>query len=198
MILQNAGLFRVFADDTGIFRQGKDINALIETAKEIMTKIEEWFSCNKLTLNVDKTCFVIFKSSRWRFVHIPDSITFNNKTINRVSCVKYLGLFLDEKLSWNNHVNEVCTGMKRFFPTFYNIRSYVSLKHARVIYYAMMYSKIKYAIPVYGLASQENINKIQVLQNKLLKVLTYQNYRHSTNQLHNDFDILKVNGITNQ
>ena len=105
------------------FCQGQDINALIETAKEIMIKIEEWFSCNKLTLNVDKTCFVIFKSSRWKRGPIPDSINFNDKTIHRVPCVKYLGLFLDEQLNWNTHVNEICNSMKRYFPTVYNIRS---------------------------------------------------------------------------
>ena len=68
----NAGLFRVFADDTGIFCQGKDIDALIDTARDIMTKIEEWFSCNKLILNVDKTCFIIFKSTRCRNINIPE------------------------------------------------------------------------------------------------------------------------------
>ena len=163
-----------------------------------MTKIEEWFSCNKLTLNVDKTCFIIFKSTGCRNVNIPDRINFNNKSINRVSCIKYLGLYLDELLNWNNHVNEVCNALKRFFPTFYNIRSYLNLKLARTIYYAMMYSKINYAISVYGLTSLENINKIQVLQNKLLKVLTFKNYRYSTNQLHNDFDILKIDDIIDQ
>jgi len=61
-----------------------------------------------------------------------------------------------------------------------------------------MYSKIKCAISVYGITSQDNINKIQVLQNKLLKVITFKNYRYSTNQLHNDFDILKVSDIVNQ
>ena len=101
-------------------------------------------------------------------------------------------------LNFNNHVNEVCNSLKRFFPTFYNIRSYVSLKHARTIYYTMMYSKIKYAISVYGLTSLDNINKIQVLQNKLLKILTFKDYRYSTNRLHNDFEILKVNDITKQ
>ena len=61
-----------------------------------------------------------------------------------------------------------------------------------------MYSKIKYASSVYGLSSSENINKIQILQNKLLKVLTFKKYRYSTNQLHNDFDILKIDDIINQ
>ena len=58
------------------------------------------------------------------------------------------------------------------------------MKLARTIYYAMMYSKIKYAISVYGLSSLENINKIQVLQNKLPKVLAFKNYRYSTNPAH--------------
>ena len=88
--------------------------------------------------------------------------------------------------------------MKRFFPTFYNIRSYISLNHARTIYYAMMFSKIKYAIPIYGITNLDNISKIQVLQNKLLKILTFKNFKYSTNQLHNDFDILEVNDIVNQ
>ena len=61
-----------------------------------------------------------------------------------------------------------------------------------------MYSKIKYAIPIYGVTKQDNISKIQVLQNKLLKILTFKNYRYSTNQLHNEFGILKVNDIINQ
>ena len=191
-------MFRVFADDTGIFCQGKDVNSLIETARNIMINLEEWFACNKLTLNTDKTCFIIFKSSRWKQVNIPDFINFNNKSINRVSGIKYLGLFLDESLNFNNHTNEVCSALKRFFPTFYNVRSYLSLKQARTIYYTMMYSKIKYAIYTYGVTKQDNINKIQVLQNKLLKVLTFRNYRYSTNKLHNDFDILKVNDIINQ
>ena len=194
----NTGMFRVFADDTGIFCQGKDIIALINTARDILTKIDEWFSSNKLTLNVDKTCFIIFKSNRWRNANIPDRINFKDKSINRVSCIKYLGLYLDELLNWNNHVNEVCNALKRFFPTFYNIRSYLNLKQARTIYYAMMYSKIKYAASVYGLSSSENINKIQILQNKLLKVLTFKKYRYSTNQLHNDFDILKIDDIIKQ
>ena len=131
-------MFRVFADDTGIFCQGKDIIALINTARDILTKIDEWFSSNKLTLNVDKTCFIIFKSNRWRNANIPDRINFKDKSINRVSCIKYLGLYLDELLNWNNHVNEVCNALKRFFRTFYNIRSYLNLKQARTIYYAMI------------------------------------------------------------
>ena len=62
----------------------------------------------------------------------------------------------------------------------------------------MIYSKILYALPVYGLTSKENISHIQRLQNKLLKVLMKKNYRYSTNKLHNDLNILKVEDLVDQ
>ena len=62
----------------------------------------------------------------------------------------------------------------------------------------MIYSKIKYGISVYGLAATKNVNKVQVIQNKLLKVLLNKNYRYSTNKLHNEMGILKVEDIFEQ
>ena len=62
----------------------------------------------------------------------------------------------------------------------------------------MIYSKIEYGLPVYGMTSQENILKIQTMQSKLLKILTNKPIRYSTNQLHNDLNILKVKDIVNQ
>ena len=62
----------------------------------------------------------------------------------------------------------------------------------------MIYSKIKYGLIIYGMTSQENILKIQILQSKLLKVLSNKSIMYSTNQLHNDFEILKVKDIIEQ
>ena len=62
----------------------------------------------------------------------------------------------------------------------------------------MIYSRIKYGSIITGQTTNENINKIQTLQNKLLKVLYYKNYRYSTNNLHNELSILKFNDLINQ
>ena len=62
----------------------------------------------------------------------------------------------------------------------------------------MIYSKIKYGLIVYGMTSHDNIQKIQILQSKLLKVLSCKLIMYSTNQLHNDFDVLKVTDIIKQ
>ena len=61
-----------------------------------------------------------------------------------------------------------------------------------------MYSRIKYGLIVYGQAGITKLNKIQTLQNKLLKVLSSKKFRYSTDKLHNEFEILKVNDMLNQ
>ena len=59
----------------------------------------------------------------------------------------------------------------------------------------MVYSKIRYGICEYGFTKAENMNKVQVLQNKLLKILTKNEMMYSTNRLHNDLHALKVSDI---
>ena len=58
------GLFRIFADDTGIFYESDNLESLETKAKEIIEKVNEWFTANKLTLNISKTSYVIFRSYR--------------------------------------------------------------------------------------------------------------------------------------
>ena len=59
----------------------------------------------------------------------------------------------------------------------------------------MIYSRIKYGITAYGLGSKDNLDKIQVLQNKLLKVILEKSWRHPTDELHTKVNILKVKDI---
>ena len=84
------------------------------------------------------------------------------------------------------------------FSVFYNIRSYLTIDHIKTIYYALIYSRIKYGLAVYGTANIGSINKVQVLQNQLLKVLTEKPYRYRTNKLHNELKILKVEDLYKQ
>ena len=62
----------------------------------------------------------------------------------------------------------------------------------------MIYSRIKYGLAVYGQAGITKLNKIQYLQNQLLKVLTHKKFRYPTDTLHNELEILKVQDMLNQ
>ena len=122
--------------------------------------------------------------------------------MNKFKCVVAYAtweyILIDEELNWKNQVEQVCNSIKCLFPTFYNIRQYLSIEQVKIIYYALVYSRIKYGLVVYGSALQNVISPIQTLQNQLLKVLTNKPYRFPTNQLHNELDILKVEDIFKQ
>ena len=192
------GKTRLFADDTTIFFHSNNIDNIISTTKVIMTQLTNWFRANKLTLNADKSSFTIFKSSQKNITNQPDKIKFNNQEICRTSHIKFLGVIIDENLTWNNHINELCNKLKRLFHIFYNIRHLLSKDNIKTIYYALIYSRIKYGISVYGQACNTKMKRIQKLQNQLLKVLSGKKFRFPTDELHDEFELLTVKDISRQ
>ncbi|CAL4066337.1 unnamed protein product, partial [Meganyctiphanes norvegica] len=96
---------------------------------------------------------------------------------------------------WDQHITVISNKLKSLFHIFYNIRDFLSEQDIRTIYYSLIYSRIKYGINLYGQAAKTKIKQIQTLQNQLLKVLSSKNYRFSTNELHKEFNLLKVEDI---
>ena len=101
--------FIMFADDTNLFFSHKDVNSLYETVNIELEKVNIWFKANKLSLNVSKTNYILFHQKRkedYLPLRLP-SLTINNCEINRVTKTKFLGLIVDEHLTWNEHIKVV-------------------------------------------------------------------------------------------
>ena len=88
----------LFADDTNLFLQHNNIEQLVETATQELRKVSQWLNSNKLTLNVDKTSFMIFKT-RGKKVNTPANVTINDKIIKQVKWTKFLGILIDEQMT---------------------------------------------------------------------------------------------------
>ena len=192
------GKTRLFADDTTIFFHSNSIDDIKSKGKTIMTQLTNWFKANKLTLNSEKSSFTIFKSGKKAIPNLPNQIEFLDQHIKRASDIKFLGIILDENLTFNQHIKEICNKLKRLFHIFYNIRDYLSNENIKTIYYALVYSRIKYGISVYGQACNTKIKRIQRLQNQLIKVLAGKEYRFSTDKLHSELELLKIIDIKEQ
>ena len=87
--------FYIFADDTNIY---------FESNEELM-KLYEWLCINRLSLNISKTNFVVFHAKTKP--KSPVTILINNKAIDEVEEVKYLGIIIDSKMTFKNHINEL-------------------------------------------------------------------------------------------
>ena len=186
---------KLFADDTSLILHHKNIDILIENAEISLKDISQWFKLNKLSVSLSKSTFLLFHNRQKNSCVNLQSLKVDNDYIPRCKHVKYIGLHLDENLSWNFHINELCNSLTKYFSVFYYIRNFANKRLATTIYYACIYSKISYGIEIYGTAGNAKLNKIQILQNKLMKLLTKRDYLEPTNQLHAELNILKVKDI---
>ena len=96
--------FILFADDTNVFYSGVDIQTICECISRELDKLHVWLSVNKLSLNVDKTNFILF-GNRKNIDNV--CISMNNSIITRVRATKFLGVIIYEKLTWKDHISLV-------------------------------------------------------------------------------------------
>ena len=133
----------IFADDTSVFLSNKKFDQLLIEAESTLKQLMKWFEANRLTLNTSKSNFIIFRTSQRKINNLPEKININGKDVYRTDKIKYLGITIDEHLTWKPHINEISNSLRRYFPIFYNIRSYLNIENCRSIYYAYIYSRIK-------------------------------------------------------
>ena len=162
----------LFADDTVIFSHHRDSNILIHQSKLTMKQIMTWFETNNLSLSIGKSNFILFHGRHKNPQNQIIAIDIGYESILRTYSAKYIGLTLDENLSWDAHIDDVCNNLIKYFSIFYNIRNVVTSHVVRAIYFTCIHSRIKYGIETYGSASEYKISKLQILQNKLLKFFT--------------------------
>ena len=122
-------------------------------------------------------------------------ITTERMIIKRVNSFKYQGITLDETLNWSLDVNILCESLLKYFGIFYHIKYKATPKVARQICYAFIYSRIQYGIEVYSSCSETHTNRLQVIQNKLLKLILKLDRLTATNMLHKEINVLKVTHI---
>ena len=105
---------------------------------------------------------------------------------------KYIGMAIDEHLSWEMHVDGILKSLYKYYRLFYHMRHFVNKQLIRTIYYACVYSKIQYGIEVYGTCEMGLINKLQINQNKLLRILGCKDRYYNSKLLHKELGILDI------
>ena len=89
----------MYADDTCVMLSGKDLNDLIAVLNVELISLCDWLKSNKLSLNTQKTFFMVFHRARLKSANCNDLI-IDNASITRVYSAKYLGIIIDVKFNW--------------------------------------------------------------------------------------------------
>ena len=180
----------LFADDTNIFAANENITHLIQNTNTELEKIDTWFKANRLKLSVDKTTYCIYSPKKKLLLNTPEVRI--GDVIQKSDSVRYLGLIIDEKLTWEKHIDELGNKINRYASIFRKIRDLLPKKCLRSLYNAFIQSRRDYAIEIYGDATKKLIQRSQVHQNRVLKILQYKRRLASTNEIHKDFHVLKI------
>lgn len=107
-LLFDTALPIIFADDTNIVFSHSNFNSLIMHGNSILEQTSRWFQMNRLSLNINKTNYMVFRHINKNYSKDDSKLFINNIEIQQVSHTKFLGVIVDEALSWKNHVEHVC------------------------------------------------------------------------------------------
>ena len=183
-----------FADDTNLLFSHKDPKLLRKKMNEDLQLIFNWLCANRLSLNVSKTEFIIFKPPK-KPLKNRITLRLNGKVLHESKKIKYLGLILDDKLTWKFHINELRKKLNRSIGIMYKLKTYCSEYTLKSIYFSLIHSYISYGISVWGTASLIYTNQIRILQKKAIRIITNSDYLAHTKPLFKHLNILNFDDM---
>ena len=186
----NECLVHHFADDTNLLFTNKDPLKLQRIVNIALAKLVEWLRANRLSLNVDKTEFIIFRPPRQTCDRII--LRLDGKKIYETPKIKYLGLLMDSRLNWKFHIHELTKKLSRAIGLLYKICAYSPGPILLSLYYAIFHSHLTYGLPVWGFANQKLLDRIVLLQKKALRIITFADYRAHPKPIMKETKILSL------
>lgn len=157
----------MFADDTTICITAESTDILEYNANKLLTCFYNWCFSNKLIINTSKTKYIIFQNRATELQGI--TLQLNNTILEKVNNTKFLGLHIDENLSWTMHINHVISKLNSAYYVLRNLKSIMDTEYLLNIYYSLAYSHIKYLILYWG--QSKDINRIFVQQKRILRMM---------------------------
>ena len=97
-------LIKMFADDTNLFITGNNLVNIEQKANVAVNLISQWMLANKLALNIDKTYFMLFQPKSKNNLVITLNINLNGIILKQVHSAKFLGVIIDDRLEWKDHI----------------------------------------------------------------------------------------------
>ena len=202
----------LFADDTACLESHSDLPTLINKVNLEIQKLANWFRANRMAVNIGKTKYIIFRP-RGTKIDIdtdnhgivynsneigqpdnPDNITklirvHNDNPDKQSRTYKFLGLLLDEYLSFDDHCTSLCNKLSKSNFIINRAKNFLPQHSLKTLYFALVHPHLLYALPIFSCTSQKNITAIFNMQKKAIRTISKANHSAHTTPL---FQALKI------
>ena len=193
----------IYADDSTFLMSDcndKDLEAKVTTE---LSTLNEWFAANKFSLNLKKSNFMVFspslnKSPRLNLniptIDTPVNIEQIPKTDGDQS-FKLLGIQVDERLNLKNHISNICKSLNRSLFFLSRVKHFLPLYCRKQLYFAHIHSILIYCLPLLSMAYKTDLNRLEKLQRKAVRIIFNANFRADTMPLFHNLEALALSDL---
>ena len=186
----------LFADDTTLYKTHRNVKYLYKKLNEDINTLTDWFHANKLSLNLSKTTYMLFKPHGSTENLENHHLICDNNLIQKVNVMKFLGLNIDENLNWSQHTKSICSKLSKNLYLLRSIKNIVPNWAMRDLFFAYINNNITYGLSIWGpMCLSRDLDRVRVLHKKGLRVLGNVSSHAPTNPIVKQYRILKLDDI---
>ena len=165
-----------------------------------LMKVDSWLSANKLTINIKKTHYMMFHRTRIKqkcLINNP-MVQVRNQNLTGVNNTKFVGIIIDNKLKWLDHITFVKNKISKSIGIINKIRKFLNKKTLRNLYYTFVYPYLIYCIEIWGNTHDSYLSPLIKLQKKSVRIITFSHYLEHSVPLFKQLDILNFKALVTQ
>lgn len=183
---------QLFADDVLLYVTGDNIGDIINNLNIDLAKIKLWSNENNLSINLDKTKFMLLTSKYNNNIDPDTTVKIDDCHIERVSEYKYLGVIIDQNLTFSNHANYILKKISKKIYFFRRISKNLSTWTKLLIYKTIILPHFTYCPTILFTLYNTELNMLQVKQNLALRTILNSDIYTRVNFMLDSLNLLSV------
>ena len=167
----------LFADDTALALSSRNYHDLEIKFNLEVAKVQNWLLANGLSVHyTDKTKYMLIQGPGQNLIRGTSTnfrLNMGGYEIERTDHYTYLGIIFDDKLNWKKQINKMCSKLAKVCGVVSKVRHYLDRGSVMLIYNSLFESRLRYGILGWGTASECDLHKLKVLQNRVARFITF-------------------------
>ena len=173
---------RLFADDTCLILRQLSLSALEKACSDESKQLKDWCDTNKIQINSNKSC-ILHLPPKQNTPPLTFQIPYDNSFIVNNICCKYLGILIDNKLNFKQHIQIVESKIAKSVGILNKLRHIFPSSALLLIYLPLVHPHLLYSLPIWESTFSTYLQKLQRLQNKAIRIISNCNPKTSSTPL---------------
>ncbi len=185
--------FVLFADDTTITYSHTDIFSKFDLINKELQEVCNWFKANKLSVNASKTNYMLLGTRAKTCIQNNESqIILDRVKLDRVNKTKFLGVTVDENLTWKSHIDNISKNISKGVGIISKLKYYVPEQVLYSLYCTLILPYINYSIIAWGSSCKTYLKNIFKLQKRAVRIISNSHYLSHSAPLFKNLNLLNV------